>query len=98
MNKEEAQRLRDAERWFTASLRHGRQVNKLIAENDRLEARLRAQRKEDARRGGAYRAVYHRIERAWYLWDGHDAIEDEHGSIRLFTTAGDAYEWLATGA
>lgn len=35
-------RLRDAERWLIASLRYGRQVAKLIDENGRLEARLRA--------------------------------------------------------
>ena len=43
-----------------------------------------------------FRAEYHRIERSWYLWNGRDAIQDEHGAIRLFNTAQDAYDWQAT--
>ena len=43
----------------------------------------------------AYRAVYHRVERMWYLWNGSDTIRDESGGIRLFITAQEAYNWLA---
>jgi hypothetical protein len=42
------------------------------------------------------RAVYHRRQREWYLWDGHDAVRDDAGEIRFFLTAQAAYEWLET--
>jgi hypothetical protein len=43
-----------------------------------------------------YEAVYHRLERMWYLWDGHEAILEDDGSPRLFLTAQNAYDWLAS--
>lgn len=43
-----------------------------------------------------YHAEYHRVERSWYLWNGHNAIRDERGEIRFFLTAQAAYDWLST--
>lgn len=45
-----------------------------------------------------YRPEYHRFERMWYLWNGHDAVRDDTGVIRFFMTAADAYAWLTAEA
>jgi hypothetical protein len=41
-----------------------------------------------------YGAVYHRVDRMWYLWNGSEAVLDGGGKLRLFLTAAAAYEWL----
>lgn len=43
----------------------------------------------------SWRVEYSRGDRAWFLWNGRDAIRDDDGDIRFFTTAQDAYDWLA---
>lgn len=45
-----------------------------------------------------YHAWYSKVQREWYLWDGHNVIRDEAGEIRYFVTAQAAYEWYASAS
>jgi hypothetical protein len=44
----------------------------------------------------AYQPTYLKSERQWCLWNGKTGgeIRDDDGSLRVFLTAQDAFDWL----